>query len=161
MSDLKPFVCGTEQGRAVWHMGALVVFRATAQDTGGQFWLQEQWCNQGYGSPLHLHTKEDELFHVLEGELSIEVNGELFSVPAGSSAFGPRGLPHSYKVESETAHFLVFGTPAGFENWFFETGKPAERLEVPEFNIADFPDFGDVIASLAKYGGQVLGPPRD
>lgn len=161
MSDTKPFLCGPQEGRAIWHFGALVVLKATGEDTDGQYWLQEQWCNRGYGSPVHVHGGEDELFHVLEGELSIEVNGQMYYAKPGASVFLPRNIPHSYKVESDTAHFLVFGTPAGYENWFIETGKPAERLEIPAFNPGDFPDFGEVIASVERYGGKVLGPPRD
>jgi hypothetical protein len=78
----------------------------------------------------------------------------------GSFVFAPRDIAHSYKVESAQARWLVLGTPGGFDGWFFDTGKPADRLAVPEFNPADFPDFGDVIASVEAYGGKVLGPPR-
>ena len=93
--------------------------------------------------------------------MSIEVGDQLFHATAGSSVFLPRNIPHSYKAESATVRALVLGTPAGYENWFVETGKPAERLEIPAFDPADFPDFGAIIASTEKYGGKVLGPPRD
>ncbi|HUY45991.1 MAG TPA: hypothetical protein VMV92_09735 [Streptosporangiaceae bacterium] len=53
-------------------------------------------------------------------------------------------------MESPLARWLVRGTQGGFDGWFFYTGRPAERLEVPEFNPADFPDFGDVIARSRK-----------
>jgi quercetin dioxygenase-like cupin family protein len=161
MSDTKPFMCGPQEGTAIWHFGALVVFKATGADTGGQYWLAEMQCNLGYGSPVHVHTQEDELFHVLEGEMSIEVGGQLHHATPGSSVFLPRNIPHSYKVESDRVKVLVLGTPAGYENWFVETGTPADRLEIPEFDPSTFPDFGAVIASTEKYGGKVLGPPRD
>jgi quercetin dioxygenase-like cupin family protein len=161
MSETKPFMCGPQEGNALWHFGSLVVFKATGAETDGQYWLMELSCNRGYGSPVHVHGNEDELFHILEGEMSIEVGGQLFDATAGSSVFLPRNVPHSYKAESDTVRALVLGTPAGYENWFVETGKPAERLEIPAFNPADFPDFGAVIASTEKYGGKVLGPPRD
>jgi quercetin dioxygenase-like cupin family protein len=160
MSDTKPFLATAEQGRAIWHMGALMVFKATSEETGNQFWLAEQTSNLGYASPVHLHTREDETFYVLDGELSIEIEGTLHRPSAGSTVFAPRGLAHSYKVESPTARWLVLGTPGGFDNWFFDTGKPAPRLEVPQFDPRDFPDFGEVIASVEAYGGKVLGPPR-
>jgi quercetin dioxygenase-like cupin family protein len=160
MPDMKPFLATPEQGRAIWHMGALMVFKATSADTDNQFWLAEQTSNFGYASPVHVHSKEDELFYVLDGELSIEIDGTMHRPTAGSTVFAPRGLPHSYKVESAEARWLVLGTPGGFDGWFFDTGKEAERLEVPEFNPADFPDFGEVIASVERYGGKVLGPPR-
>ncbi|MBV9843449.1 MAG: cupin domain-containing protein [Kutzneria sp.] len=160
MSDVKPIMATPEQGRAVWHMGALMLFKATSEQTNNQFWLAEQTSNAGYASPVHLHTREDELFYVLDGELSIEIDNVMHRPSTGVMVFAPRGLPHSYKVESPTARWLVLGTPGGFDGWFFDTGKPAERLEVPEFDPRDFPDFGEVIASVEAYGGKVLGPPR-
>src|ERR1043165_2080801 len=160
MSEVKPFTVTAEQSRAIWHMGALMQLRATSADTGNQFWLAEQTSNQGYASPLHVHSKEDETFHVLDGEVSIEIGGVLHTAGPGTTVFAPRGLPHSYKVESAVARWLGPGTPGGCAGWFFDTGTPAERLEVPEFDPAAFPDFGDVIASVRRYGGEVLGPPR-
>jgi quercetin dioxygenase-like cupin family protein len=160
MSDTKPYLATPEQGPAIWHMGALMQFRATSEQTGNQFWLAEQTSHLGYASPIHVHTREDETFYVLDGELSIEIDGIMYRPTAGSTVFAPRNLPHSYKVESPVARWLVMGTPGGFDGWFFDTGKPADRLEVPEFDPADFPDFGDVIASVEAYGGKVLGPPR-
>jgi quercetin dioxygenase-like cupin family protein len=160
MSDPKPYQADADGGRALWHMGALMQFKATSEETGNAFWLAEQTSNQGYASPVHLHTREDETFYVLDGELSIEIEGVEYRPGPGATVFAPRGLAHSYKVESPTARWLVLGTPGGFDGWFFATGKPAERLVVPEFDPADFPDFGDVIASVERYGGKVLGPPR-
>jgi len=160
MADVSPICAGPTEGTALWHMGALMIFKATSAQTDNQFWLAEQHSARGYASPLHLHTLEDETFHILDGELSIEVADQMFRPTAGDTVFAPRGLPHSYKVESASARWLVLGTPGGFDGWFFDTGKPAERLEVPEFDPRDFPDFGDVIAAVEKYGGKVLGPPR-
>jgi quercetin dioxygenase-like cupin family protein len=158
MSEPKPL--STELGEAIWHMGALMLFKLRSADTGNRFWLAEQRSRFGYASPIHVHSREDETFHVLEGELSIEIDGTMYRPTEGSTVFAPRGLAHSYKVESAEARWMVLGTPGGFDGWFIDTGKPAERLEIPEFDPADFPDFADVIASVEAYGGKVLGPPR-
>ncbi|HEX4831698.1 MAG TPA: quercetin 2,3-dioxygenase [Trebonia sp.] len=160
MADTEPYLATAEQGTAIWHMGALMVFKATSEQTGGQYWLAEQRSANGYASPVHLHTREDETFYILEGEVSIEIDDTLHLAGPGGTVYAPRGLPHSYKVESAQARWLVLGTPGGFDGWFFDTGKPADQLVIPEFNPADFPDFGDVIASVEAYGGKVLGPPR-
>lgn len=158
MPEPAPF--STKQGRAIWHMGALMLFKVTSADTGGLFWLAELRSRLGYASPLHVHSREDETFHVLDGEISVEIDGTTYHAGPGDTVFSPRGLAHSYKVESEQARWLVLGTPGGFDGWFFDTGEPAERLEIPDFDPADFPDFGEVIASVEAYGGKVLGPPR-
>lgn len=160
MADVEPFLSECLQGRALWHMGALMIFKATSAQTGNRFWLAEQTSRHGYASPVHVHSREDETFYVLDGEISVEVGDAMYRPGPGASVFAPRHVPHSYKVESAEARWLVLGTPGGFDEWFFATGKPADRLEVPEFDPADFPDFGEVIASVEAFGGKVLGPPR-
>jgi quercetin dioxygenase-like cupin family protein len=153
-----PFQISAGDGRALWHLGALLQFKATGEDTGGQFWLAEQTSAKGYASPLHRHTKEDELFVVLEGELSIEVDGTRYEAPTGAVTYAPRGLAHTFRVESPMSRFLILTTPAGFERWFFETGQPAEALTLPP-EPSEPPDFGKIIGSLAAYGVEALGGP--
>lgn len=160
MADVKPLLTKKNEGTAIWHMGALLIFKATSAQTSGQYWLAEQTSRLGYASPVHVHSLEDETFHVLDGEVTIEIDGEPYQLGPDATLFAPRGLPHSYKVESAEARWLVLGTPGGFDGWFFDTGKPAEDLVVPRFDPADFPAFPDVIAAVERYGGKVLGPPR-
>ena len=157
-TSAQPFLATAEQGRAIWHMGALMQFKAVGEDTAGQFWLAEQHSVQGYASPLHKHSREDELFIMLDGELSIRVGDESYAAPAGSISFAPRGLPHAFRVESRTARFLIVTTPAGFERWFFETGAPADTLTIPP-PPSGLPDIGALVGSLRAYGVEVLGPP--
>ncbi len=155
-----PLLTSPTTGKAIWHMGALMVFHVTSEQSGNAFWLAEQTSRSNYASPVHVHSREDETFHVLEGRLSLEIGDRTYDPEPGQTVFAPRDVPHSYKVESEQARWLVLGTPGGFDGWFFETGEPATSLEVPTFDVSRFPDFGEVIAAVARYGGQVLGPPR-
>lgn len=159
MSTPRPFGIEPEGGRAIWHMGALMRFKAVGDDTGGQYWLAEQVSDKGYASPLHRHTREDELFVVLDGELTVEVGDRRLEVPAGGLAFAPRGLPHSFRVESPSARFLILTTPAGLEGWFFETGSPAAAGSQPP-PMTGPPDVAALIASLARYEVELLGPPK-
>jgi quercetin dioxygenase-like cupin family protein len=155
------FAIGEAEGTSIWHMGALMTFKARGEDTGGLFWLAEQTSEQGYASPLHQHSREDELFVVLDGQLTVRVADDAYEVSAGGVAFLPRQRPHTFRVDSPVAKFLVFSTPAGFENWFIETGIPAQSLTVPP--LADAPPdeaaIGALISSLASYGVSLLGPP--
>ena len=52
----------------VWWQGSLMEVKARAEDTGGALGvLQGQFFEEGYGPPLHIHSREDESMHVLEG----------------------------------------------------------------------------------------------
>jgi quercetin dioxygenase-like cupin family protein len=160
MTALRPYQLDPDGGKAIWHLGALMRFKALSEDTNGQFWLAEQFSDKGYASPLHRHTNEDELFIVLDGELRIGVGDKVMEVPSGGLAFAPRGLPHTFSVESPNAHFMVLSTPGGFEKWFIETGQPYRGESAPPPPETPV-DFGNIVASLARYSVEVLGGPPD
>jgi quercetin dioxygenase-like cupin family protein len=70
------------------------------------------------GPPLHTH-EFDEAFYVLEGELTVQVGGELRTIGAGEAAFAGSGNPHTLaNRSSEAARFVIVCTPAGFEREF-------------------------------------------
>jgi quercetin dioxygenase-like cupin family protein len=156
--SVSPLLAVPGQGRALWHLGALLEFKATGEDTDGRFWLAEQTSDRGYASPVHRHTREDELFIVLDGELSIQVDSEKFAAPTGAIAYAPRGLAHAFQVTSPSARFMILTTPAGFEEWFFQTGQPAEARVVPPMPSGP-PDIGKLVASLQAFGVEMIAPP--
>jgi len=108
--------------------------------------------------PLHVHTVEDEIWYVLEGEIRFIIGDETKLGGAGSFVCIPRGVPHTFQVVSETARWFGVGTPAGLDEWFFETGEPAAALTLPPPPTAP-PDVDFIVSSLKRYGTDTLGPP--
>ncbi|OQO92455.1 hypothetical protein B1813_09665 [Saccharomonospora piscinae] len=152
-----PFQTTHADTRWLWHLGSLLQLKATGEDTAGRFAITEHTCRQGAAAPLHRHSREDETFVVLEGELSIHIDGQVFSAAAGSLTFAPRGISHAYRVESPTCRFLALITPAGFEQWFTDTGEPATSPTLPPRpGPADTAILAD---AAARYGVELLGPP--
>jgi quercetin dioxygenase-like cupin family protein len=79
----------------------------------------------GGGPPPHIHSREEEGFYVLEGEITFTINGERIVAKAGTFANMPVGTPHSFKNESDRpAKMLICVAPAGLEKMFFEVGAP-------------------------------------
>ncbi|MEO3858460.1 quercetin 2,3-dioxygenase [Acrocarpospora sp. B8E8] len=155
----QPFILSSGEGRAIWHLGALMNFKAVGEDTGGAFWLAEVSAAIGGGPPMHVHAHEDELWYVLDGEVSFFVGDQVTTVGPGAVVYGPRNVAHTFKVNSLTARFLGMATPAGFEHFFLETGRPAETLTLPPFPN-ETPDIAALSEHLAQYGTQIIGPPR-
>jgi quercetin dioxygenase-like cupin family protein len=156
--SLSPFTTAPGEERAIWHLGALMEFKATGKETGGQFWLAEQTSNFGYASPVHRHSREDEFFIVLDGGLRVSVGDNHYDISVGGTAFAPRNLAHSFEVTSQDARFLILTTPAGMEDWFFETGQPAPERVVPPLP-EHLPDPMKLIASLRAYDVELIAPP--
>jgi len=145
-------------GRALWHLGALMTFKALGSETNGQFWALEGLADHNMAVPLHAHSHEDEMWYVIEGTIRFTVGDEVRDAGPGTFAYIPRGLPHTFQVLSETARWFGVGTPAGLDEWFFETGEPALSLTLPPPPAAP-PDIEMIVASLRDYGTETLGPP--
>src|SRR3954449_2555746 len=70
-------------------------------------------------TPLHVHQREDEIFHILEGEHVFQCGEEEFNLGPGGLIFLPRGVPHAHRrVISRVGRFLVLTSPGGFEGFF-------------------------------------------
>jgi hypothetical protein len=68
----------------------------------------------------------------------------------------PRGTPHSFRVETQTARFLTVHTPAGHEAFYRAGGDPAPQRTLPPPGTADIPR---IRAAGQQHGVEFLGPP--
>jgi quercetin dioxygenase-like cupin family protein len=132
--------------------------KARADDTGGALGVLEgTFYDEGYGPPLHVHTREDEVMYVLQGQIRFGVGDDEFVAGPGAWVWQPRGAPHSFKVESERARSaLIIFTPGGIERMFEEGGVPAgESAEPPQEQEYDLEA---AVALSKKFGFDVVGP---
>jgi quercetin dioxygenase-like cupin family protein len=152
-----PYALGSEEGVALWFHGVLVTIKATAEQTGGEFFLMEELASRGMATPLHVHPRDDESFYILEGELTFYLEGgQPIPASAGSFVHIPKGnFPHAFQVDSETARFLVLTTPA-HEHFIRAAAEPAQSRTIPP---QEPPDMEKVRAAAAEYGVEILGPP--
>ena len=90
MEQVRAASMGPDEGEAYWFLGALAVIKASTETTAGRVAVIEHLAPRGHGSPLHVHSREDEWFYVIEGELTFWVDGQVTVAPAGSFVFGPR-----------------------------------------------------------------------
>src|ERR1043165_1737970 len=121
----KPVIRKPAQGRTVAVVGDVYRFLATGEDTGGRYALWEALVPPGGGPPPHVHSREEEGFYVLDGEITFTVGGERVVATAGTFANMPVGTPHGFRNESHRpARMLISVAPAGLERMFFEVGVP-------------------------------------
>ncbi len=156
--QIAPIALTAGDGEAVWFLGILATIKASSQTTGGRVAVIEHLAPRGNGSPLHVHHREDEWFYVLEGELTFWVGGQVINAPQGSFVYGPREIPHTFTVSSETARFLLVTEPAGFEDFMRALAEPAAELVIPP-PAAEPPDVEAMTRLAAEYGIEILGPP--
>ena len=95
-------------------------------DTGGAYCLLDVSLASGIAVPRHTHTREDEAYLVLAGELEVIVGVEKFVLRAGDTLMAPRGIPHQLRNSGDVEnHYLLVFSPAGFEEFVRMTALPA------------------------------------
>ena len=128
-------------------------------DIAGNFGLIEVVVRAGDGSPWHVHPEKDEWFYTLDGEFTFYVGETRLSLPAGSFAFGPKGVPHTFFSEAPNgARTLIGFQPMQFEGFLREVGEPAPERVVPP-PMEGHPDMARLIPIAARNGFEILGPP--
>jgi quercetin dioxygenase-like cupin family protein len=126
----------TAAGEPLWFLGTLARLKLTGEQTGGRFSLWEGLLPHGAAPPLHSHP-QDETLYLLEGDVTVWVvepeqaedrawvERRARRCRAGAAAFAPAGVPHTFRVESDTARMLFLSTPAGIEDYVRALAEPA------------------------------------
>jgi len=145
------------EGRSVWLVGDLITVKVSSEQTGGAFAVAEERTPPQGGPPAHLHTNEDETLYVLEGEVDFLLGDQIISAGAGSSAYLPRGVVHTFKnVGTTPSRMLAVVIPGGLERFFLEAGEEAtEGSSPPEGE----PDVGRIVEIGRRYGVEFPPPP--
>jgi ketosteroid isomerase-like protein/quercetin dioxygenase-like cupin family protein len=133
----------------IFFLGLPTLLRASGQTTNGAFGLVEQVMPPGFESPYHTHHLEDEAFYVLEGDVAFVCDGKWTIAGAGTYIFGPRNIPHGFKVLGDaSARMLLLCAPGDFAEFVVEMSEPAPAP----------PDMTKLAALAAKYKIDLLGP---
>lgn len=153
-----PILRTNDVGRTVAVVGDIYRFLATGEETNGKYALCDAIVPPGSGPPPHIHSREEEGFFILEGEVTFQVGDDRIVAKAGTFANIPIGISHSFKNESnQTAKMLITVAPAGMEQMFFEVGSP-----LPPGSTSAPPPTKEEIDRLLeiapKYGIEILLP---
>jgi quercetin dioxygenase-like cupin family protein len=130
-SPLKAFKRGASLKLSKWYMGTLLTDLAETADTNRAYSLFEATLVPGTEPPPHVHSREDELFYVLEGEFDVYVGKDVFNGKTGECIFLPRFKPHAFVIRSLRLRLLILFAPAGVEEAFRSMSSPAQSLEPP------------------------------
>jgi quercetin dioxygenase-like cupin family protein len=113
-------VVQTGQAKRVDLHGSHLDYLLTAKDSKGCS-LFEFDLAPGFDTGVHYHTKLEEFFYVLEGEIDLRSNDRVVRAGPGTFAFAPPGVRHAITNSgSNRARMLIGCIPPGHENYFDE-----------------------------------------
>ncbi len=122
-NTVEPRVVRPGEAEVLNVMGSPTIIHLPAEATGGQFSLVELRGDAGVAIPAHVHEREDETFHVVEGVVRFTVGQDAWKLGPGGTAFGPRGIEHSWAVVEGPARIVLVLTPGGMERMFPELAR--------------------------------------
>lgn len=144
-------------GEQRWFLGTLATIKIGGEQSGGRLAIFESLLPRESAPPLHTHP-QDETFYILEGEMTVWLNGVPKHCSAGTTVFFPGGTPHTFFVESEIARVLVLSTPAGIEQFVRGLSQPAKEMRLPDDAEDYYPERETIEKIFAAYGAVIVGP---
>ncbi|MEN9998631.1 MAG: hypothetical protein RI922_1621 [Bacteroidota bacterium] len=118
---MNPKIVREAQGVILNSLGDNITVKFTGEDTNKQFAIVQQKNQPGTGLPPHVHSNEDEVFKLIQGQVKFRLNNQEHVLSAGDAVFCPRGIPHSWEViGDEQAVVDLTIIPAGMEKMFAE-----------------------------------------
>ena len=150
-----------ERSESLWFLNTLVSIRVAATLGRDAISILEHRAPFHDSPPLHVHQTEDEVFHLLEGELLLRTaEGEHRLQPDGI-LLAPKGIPHTYRVESQSgARWLTVTARGDFERFVRAASRPAKTNELPPPSGPPTSDQQQALARLAlQFGIELVGPP--
>ncbi len=150
-----------QQTNNLWMQGVLVDVKVSASDGNDGICLMEFRAPPGAATPLHVHHTHDEVFHVLEGEVTWRVGGDDIVCRPEETLLAPKDVPHGYRVTGpQGARWLSITHGRDFEGFVRALSRPARPSDVPQPTA---PPSGDgmkkLMAAARGNGLEVLGPP--
>lgn len=156
----KPIFRPNGTAPAVWGPGDLYNLLATGDETNKAFFQFEAIVPKGGGPPPHVHSREDESFYVVRGNLEILIGDSLYQAKAGDFVYIPRGTTHRFKnTGAGTAVQLVTFVPAGMEGFFREAFPPVTDRKAAPPPITD--ELIQKMNEVAPRYGVTMLPPTD
>lgn len=145
----------------LWFLNTLVQIRIAHEEGTDGLSVIENWAPFADSPPLHVHLTEDELFLILEGEFRFAAGEEERRAGPGEMVLTPKGVPHTYRVESpEGGRWLVVTTQGDFERFLRELSRPATAPELPAAAGPPSSEEVEALGAVAmRHHIEVVGPP--
>lgn len=146
---------------AIWAMDSLFQQLLSSRESGGALGMALVTQPPGIATPLHRHTREAEVFFLLDGMMTYRAGEQTFQLSAGDFIWLPVGLPHAFRVTGSTpVRFLGLTTPGDLMGLYDEVGMPAAERRLPAGDGRPMSEEIDRWNEIGpRYGLQVVGPP--
>jgi quercetin dioxygenase-like cupin family protein len=144
-----------------WFGNSLVSLQLRAAAGEDQISVIEQWIPFGEAPPHHIHRNQDEIFHILEGRIRFLVGNNETVVGPGETILAPKGIAHSFRVESDGAHCLTITCGRDFETMVNECSRPTTSRVLPPFLAPSPAALDHLMSCCTRNHIDIVAPPME
>jgi quercetin 2,3-dioxygenase len=123
--------------------------KVSQKDTNGDLTVFEYTGNEKGGPPLHVHSHQDEIFFIVQGQYLFQVGDDKHTLKAGDTIFLPRAVPHAFAQLTENGKMFFLFQPSGKMEDYFRALSNITSPPTPEQGAKIFAD----------HDMKVVGPP--
>ncbi len=143
--------------RLEWIGGGIMSVLFDTETTNGQLTVLRSRLSKGSAAPVHVHSREDEMFVLLKGEGVFWAGDERYELTVGGVVFLPRNVPHAYRFTSEDVDILTLCVPSGIEEFFRAAGHDLATPKPEGWKLTP----ASMAAAAELFGQRIIGPPLD
>ncbi len=130
-----PTITSRQGARCIQIGDCKTTFLVSQTDTGGLYCMVEHDLPAGFpGPPPHAHQVTTHTFYIVEGSVTIVVDGRIIEATAGTSVYIPAGSVHGFSNPGQAhARMVEIDTPGSFQDYFealgqeFPAGEPIDQ----------------------------------
>ena len=126
-TDARPRIIAADEGvSSVGENGFITLIKVGSVSTGAsQLYVGSGIVPPNSETPMHLHEVDEEVLYVVEGEITLTLNGEVHSVGTGGTAFIPPGTWMKVANKSDAPARVIGILPRGDVEKCFRAIYPA------------------------------------
>lgn len=142
-------------------LGATISITADSAATDGEYLVLDMLLPPRFENGLHTHAPS-EMFHVIEGEMRLHVDGVDTTLGPGDSGYVPAGAAHGAANErDEVGRVIAIMSPGDLDEFFREAGEQATDRSLPE-PMEPTPEALEALFAIGeRYDMRFLGPLPD
>jgi 3-hydroxybutyryl-CoA dehydrogenase len=118
-----PMITSRQQADRRFGLDGVLTFLTEADPGCGSDTPIDGQLRRGSSVPMHRHPRAGEVLSVLDGELSLDLDGRTVMLAAGDTARLPAGTAYGWRVASEYARVLIVAEPER-TNFYRDLSKP-------------------------------------
>ena len=102
--------------------GTKMTIKVLTTETDGVYTIIHFVHPPNVGPELHIHPKNPESFHIINGNYKFLIGNTNLDAVAGDTVIVPKGIPHKFSAGDGGGEFLVISPPT-LENYFYEVSR--------------------------------------